>query len=147
MIRFIIYLTAVLMVVPLIGQENESPLKPRSLYQGFVVTTNGDTTYGYIMFMTVIANQFNVQIYHQQSDKKPFAKYKPKDLRCYKVGDIHYVSVPFAGKGFSRNKSFMIRLAYGPVSLYEWYYDESLMLDSQEINAATGQEQVCIRLS
>lgn len=142
MIRFVIYLEAIFMITPLMGQEEKSPLVPRSMYDGFVVTTNGDTIHGHIMFMTVIANQFNVQLYQQQSDTKPIGKYKPKDLISYAVGDQHYVTVPFSGKGFSRNKSFMIRLADGPVALYKWYYDESLMLDGEDISAATGQEQV-----
>ena len=84
-----------------IAQDIQSPLPPRTMHEGYVISSGGDN-------------------------------YKPKDLKCYRVGEIQYVTVPFSGKGFSRNKSFMIRLSKGPVSLYQWYYDESLMIDSQE---------------
>lgn len=138
---FILVITT-LFVINGITQDLESPLPPRTIQQGYVVNLEGDTAKGYIMFMTVIANQFNVSLYENKSDNKPLAKYKPKDLEGYQVGDLYYSSVPFSGEGFSRKRSFMIRLVEGPVSLYKWYYDESLMLDGQDLNEAMGREEV-----
>ena len=125
-----------------ITQDLESPLPPRTMHSGYVVNLEGDTVQGWVKFMTVIANQFNVSLYAQESDSRPQASYKPKDLMGYQVGDLYYASVPFSGEGFSRKRSFMIRLIEGPVSLYQWYYDESLMFDSQDLNEAMGREEV-----
>jgi len=41
-------------------QDLQSPLAPRTMCQGYVVNNEGDTAQGWIKFMTVIANQFNV---------------------------------------------------------------------------------------
>lgn len=61
-------------------QDLQSPLAPRTMCQGYVVNNEGDTAQGWIKFMTVIANQFNVSLYENESDDTPVGKYKPKDL-------------------------------------------------------------------
>jgi hypothetical protein len=141
--KSLLLLVMALLTVSITNAQMEQPALQRgSLHEGFVVLTNGDTIHGFIKFTTFIANQFNVHLFNQKSDPKPSAKYKPKDLKAYSMGTIRYTSVPFSGKGVSRNKSLMISLVEGPVRLYKWFYDESLMLDGQDLNEATGRENV-----
>jgi len=97
-------LVMALLTVSIVNAQMEQPAPQRgSLHEGYVVLANGDTIHGYIKFTTFIANQFNVHLFNQKSDQKPSAKYKPKDLKAYRIGDIRYASVPFTGKGVSRN--------------------------------------------
>ena len=123
------------------SQEEESPLTLRTRYPGYIINNYGDTIKGLIEFKTLIANQFNVWLYEGPTSGKPLEKFKPKDINSYKVDRLMYVSLPFSGKGFSKKNTFMIRVIDGPISLYEWYYDESLMVDDDDLYEAAGVEK------
>lgn len=141
-VQKITLLLGFLFPVILCAQQDEIMLKPRTVYPGHVIENNGDTVQGYVFFTTLIGNQTHIRFYSDPAGRELIAKYDPGDIRGYNVEGMHYASVPFSGKGYSKKKSFMICLAEGPVSLYKWYYDESAMMGGDDLNEAMGKEKV-----
>jgi hypothetical protein len=99
-----------------------------SLYPGYVVTQNGDTLHGYLLLKNLAANQDKVFFYEHAGDKKYSVKYKPKDLKAYKVGPRYYESWKFkppatASANDARTWHFILKVIDGPFSLYKWYYE------------------------
>lgn len=99
-----------------------------TLYPGYIVTRQGDTISGYLLLKNLVNNQDKVFYYHNKEDKKYTEKYKPKDLRAYKVGPRYYESFKFkppatASANDANTWHFILKLIDGPFSLYRWYYE------------------------
>jgi len=124
------------------AQETEIPLKLRTVYPGYVVTTTGDTIHGFPKFMTLISNQVSLLFYDNEQGKGSSEKFKTKDLLAYMVGGVEYERVPFTGMGLSRKQCFMIREASGHVSLYRYFFDKSTILNYDDIREARGEKKV-----
>jgi hypothetical protein len=137
-----LFITGFLIPFYLFAQIDETQIKPRTILPGYVVSLDGDTTTGYLFFTTLIGNQTHIKFYRDQEGKNPVDDFKPGTIKSYGFSDLHYASVPFSGKGYGKNKSFMIRLVEGPVSLYKWYYSESTMMSGDDLNEAMGKESV-----
>ena len=108
--------------------DTTAQVKLWSLYPGYVVTQNGDTLNGYLLLKNLAANQDKVFFYDHPEDKKYSVKYKPKDLKAYKVGPRYYESRKFkppatASANDARTYHFILKVIDGPFSLYRWYYE------------------------
>ena len=108
--------------------DTTAKVKLWSLYPGYVVLQNGDTLRGYILLKNLAANQDKAVFYRSPDDGKPTAKYRPKDLKAYKVGPRYYESRKFrppatASSNDARTWHFLLKVIDGPFSLYKWYYE------------------------
>jgi len=111
------------------GQDFKN-VKLWTLYPGYVVTKENDTIRGYLMLKNLINNQDKVFYYKDMNTPKDDAvKYKPKDLKAYKVGPRYYASFKFrpSVSTYSANDArayhFILRVIDGPFKLYRWYYE------------------------
>ena len=97
-------------------------------YPGYVITRDNDTIRGYLMLKNLVNNQDKVLFYNNQDDEKYTEKYKPKDLKAYKVGPRFYESfkfkppVTYAGND-AKTWHFVLKVIDGPFSMYKWYYE------------------------
>ena len=144
---------AILMSSILYGQtENEAinndsaHIRLWTKYPGYVVTKDNDTVKGYLMLKNLIANQDKVFFYHDKdTDKGEAVKYKPKQLKAYKVGPRYYESYKFKPPvaSYSTNDAktyhFVLKVIDGPISLYKWFYEpterseERVKIDTSDI--------------
>jgi len=131
---FLLFLM-ILMIRSATGQYSDAPvtdttarIKMWSLYPGYVVTQDGNTLHGYLLLKNLAANQDKVFFFKNPEDKKYTAKYKPKDLKAYKVGPRYYESWKFkppatASANDARTYHFLLKIIDGPFRLYRWYYE------------------------
>jgi len=108
--------------------DTTAQVKLWTLYPGYVVRQNGDTVHGYLLLKNLAANQDKVFFFEHPEDKKYSVKYKPKDLKAYKVGPRYYESWKFrppatASANDARTYHFLLKIIDGPFSLYRWYYE------------------------
>ncbi len=101
-----------------------------TLYPGYIVTRENDTIRGYLMLKNLVNNQDKVYFYKSpDQDKKEAVKYKPKDLKAYKVGPRVYESFKFrpSASTYAGNDArawhFILKAIDGPFTLYRWYYE------------------------
>ena len=91
---------------------------------GYVVTVEGDTIQGLLKMYRYSAKPSSVAIFMDEAGKK--TKYKPKDLKAYKVGTHHYVSQsyyrPVTGNTLN---AFMKVEIEGPLTLYTYFFVQS----------------------
>ena len=111
-----------------------------SLYPGYVITKKDDTIKGYLMLKNVISNQDKVWFYKtKDTPKKNAVKYKPKDIKAYRVGPRFYEShkfwpnIPTYVTNNARGYHFILRVIDGKIKLYKWYY-ESTVRSKQRAN-------------
>ena len=62
--------------------------------------------------------------YKDPDDREGRIKYKPKEIRAYKVGPRYYESIDHPFTNSIRSDNFLLRKVDGPVKYYVWYYDE-----------------------
>ncbi len=110
--------------------HDTTKVKLFSLYPGYVVTRKGDTLKGYVLLKNLIANQDKVIFYPtQEKNKEQAQKFKPKEVKAYKVGPRYYESYKFRPgvSSYATNDAkayhFVLKVIDGPVSLYKWYYE------------------------
>ncbi len=96
-------------------------------YPGYVIQLNGDTLIGFIKADNRCAtagigssNQNMVEFYLNETDKKPTSKYKPDDIKGYKVADKLYESIAYSG-GLLKKANFNVVVEDGAIRQYEWY--------------------------
>ena len=137
--RFVLAFILVTAAHPASCQQKER-VQLWTLYPGYVVTKDNDTIKGYLMLKNLINNQDKVFFYKSKSDKKEDAvKYKPKDIKAYKVGPRYYESFKFkpSVSTYSANDAktyhFVLRVLDGPLSLYRWYY-ETIEKSKERVN-------------
>ncbi len=96
-------------------------------YPGYIITLEGDTVKGFLKAETRCSiggigasNQNTAEFYINESDKKPAAKYKPTDIKGYKIADKIYESIAYSG-GLLKKPNFNLVIEDGAIRLYEWY--------------------------
>lgn len=96
-------------------------------YPGYIISLDGDTTKGFIKAGSRCAagglgwsNQNRAEFYLKESDKKPVDKYKPAELKGYKVADKEYESIAYSG-GLLKKPNFNLIVKDGAIRMYEWY--------------------------
>lgn len=97
------------------------------MYPGYVITLEGDTVQGFIKADQRCSigglgssNQNTCAFYLNESDKKPAQKYKPTDIKGYKIADKVYESIKYSG-GLLKAANFNLVVTDGAIRIYEWY--------------------------
>lgn len=97
------------------------------MYPGYIIKLEGDTVQGFIKADNRCStagvgssNQNTAAFYLKESDKKPFAKYKPDEIKGYKIADKVYQSINFSG-GLMKKANFNLVVTDGAIRMYEWY--------------------------
>lgn len=96
-------------------------------YPGYIIKQDGDTIQGYLKAQQRCSingignsNQNMALFYLSEADKKPTAKYKPKDIKGYKIADKVYEAINYSG-GLFKKPNFNVVVTEGAIRLYEWY--------------------------
>lgn len=113
----------ILLSINLYAQQDEEKVRLWTIYPGFVITHENDTLYGFIKLNNLIDNQRKALFYTGPDDEKYAVKYKPKDIRAYKVGPRYYESFKFWPETEARGVHFFLKMIDGPISYYKWYYE------------------------
>lgn len=97
------------------------------MYPGYIIKLEGDTIHGFIKADSRCSingigssNQNTAAFYLNESDKKPAAKYKPDEIKGYKIADKVYESINYSG-GLLKKPNFNLVVEDGTIRLYEWY--------------------------
>ena len=90
--------------------------------KGYVVTIKGDTLTGLLKKFNFSAKPSTVAVF--MDDKGEKTKYRPSQLKAYKVGTDTYQTKTYRrpGTGVTPIVVFMKVVAEGPVSLYAYFY-------------------------
>lgn len=107
----------------LMAQEDQEEVKLWTIYPGYVITHKNDTIRGYIKLNNFVNNQKKAFFYNHPDDEKCAEKYKPKDIKAYKVGPRYYESFKFWPETEARGLHFFLKVIDGPISVYKWYYE------------------------
>ena len=98
-----------------------------NIYPGYVIKLDGDTIQGFIRANNRCSggglgssNQNLAQFFTSKTDKKPAAKYKPGEIKGYKVADKVYESINYSG-GLFKKPNFNLVVEEGAIRIYEWY--------------------------
>lgn len=134
--KIALLLSSVLSLMFVTAQESEptsvadwSPkmYQVNKMYPGYVITSDNDTVRGFIKAGLRCStggmgssNQNTCEFYKNENDKKPIAKYKPNDIKGYKIADKVYESIAYSG-GLLKKPNFNLVVAEGKIRLYEWY--------------------------
>lgn len=91
--------------------------------------------HGYLLLKNKIANQGSVFFFDSPDAKEPSARYKPRDIKAYKVADRNYESMKYSPEYTMMKYSFLLRIIDGPISFYKSYYDdkERIKIDENDI--------------
>lgn len=97
------------------------------LYPGYIIKLEGDTVRGFIKSRSRCSltgmgssNQNTAEFYLYESDRKPVDKFKPSEIKGYKIADKEYQSIKYSG-GLFNKPNFNIIVKDGPIRIYEWY--------------------------
>lgn len=125
------------------AQFPDDSLKQATLYPGYIVTNQQDTIKGYLYLSNIAANQYRAFYFKSPDDPESKVKYKPKDLKAYKVGSRLYESFEFNATNAMHKRNFFLKVIDGPISLYRWYYEpesrssKRLMIDEEDLLNST----------
>lgn len=96
-------------------------------YPGYIIKLDGDTIQGFLKADSRCSiggmgssNQNTAEFYLHESDKKPVGKYKPDEIKGYKIADKIYESINYSG-GLFKKPNFNLVVEDGAIRLYEWY--------------------------
>lgn len=106
------------------AQELQTEPERGSVHPGYIITLEGDTIKGYLLNINLWMNQHMTFLYKDPNDAQGRIKYKPKEIKAYKVGNRFYESMDYTFSFSTHNHNFILRKTEGPVSLYVWYYDK-----------------------
>jgi len=121
------FLTGLLLIVfnlRILAQEMQTEPARGSVLPGYIITLKGDTIRGYLLNINLWMNQHMTFLYKNPDDPKGRVKYKPKEIKAYKVGNRFYESMDYTFSYSVHNNNFILQKVEGPISLYVWYYDE-----------------------
>jgi hypothetical protein len=123
--KVLLFLIAMGSVMCLPAQETADTAKVKlwTVYPGYVITRSGDTIHGFIKLNNLVDNQRKALFYQNKNDEKYTEKYKPKEIKAYRVGPRFYESFKFWPQGEDRGYHFFLKVIAGPISLYKWYYE------------------------
>lgn len=106
-----------------LAQNDSVGVKLWTKYPGWVLTSGSDTIYGYLMLKNLVNNQVKALYFTNAADEKPAKKYKPKDIKAYKVGPRYYESIKCWPANEANTWHFLLKILDGPISIYRWYYE------------------------
>lgn len=106
------------------AQEPADTVKLWTRYPGYVIKHEGDTIHGILLLKNKIANQGKVFFFDSEEADEPSEKYKPKDIKAYKVANRFYETKKYTPENTAMKYSFLLKVIDGPISLYEAYYDD-----------------------
>ncbi len=116
------------------------------LYKGYVIDLRGDTLHGFLqagMRCPVegigASNQTVANFYQTETDKKPIAKYKPEDIKGYRIADKEYESINYSG-GLFKKPNFNLVVEEGAIRIYEWYATVENYLSLKKQNNETWEQ-------
>jgi hypothetical protein len=75
------------------------------------------------MLKNLVNNQGKALFYLNLTDEKPSKKFKPKDIKAYKVGPRYYESIKCWPANEANTRHFLLKTLDGPISIYRWYYE------------------------
>ncbi|GAP42640.1 hypothetical protein TBC1_11772 [Lentimicrobium saccharophilum] len=116
-------LFTILICTNLPAQQKGDTVRLWTIYPGYVITLENDTIHGFIKLNNYIDNQRKALFYNNPDDEEYAVRYKPKDIKAYKVGPRYYESFKFWPETAARGVHFFLRLIEGPVTYYKWYYE------------------------
>ena len=125
---------ALVFAIPAFSQNHTSRIdwspeiyKQGNIYPGYIVKLDGDTIQGFIKADSRCSingigssNQNLALFYTSRTDKKPAAKYKPADIKGYKIADKVYESINYS-EGLFKKPNFNLVVEEGKIRIYEWY--------------------------
>jgi len=103
---------------------SEKVYKIGKIYPGYYVDNTGDTVQGYFYHGDKIDNQNNCHYYLNETDKKPTKKFKPADLKGYKVGDKTYRTINYSGGLFAKPLRFNLVVNDGAITEFIFYSED-----------------------
>jgi hypothetical protein len=123
--KSLILLCLIIACMPAISkaQNDTLPLERGTTYPGYIITSEGDTTQGWLLNINLWLNQHMTFYYNDSANREGRVKYKAKELSGYKVGNRVYESLKFKGLYSNYSVNFFMRVITGPINYYEWYYD------------------------
>ncbi|MBP7508002.1 MAG: hypothetical protein KA807_09280 [Prolixibacteraceae bacterium] len=128
---------AIMLMLPsvLFSQGNNEPIKLWTIYPGYIITKSNDTIQGYLMLKNKISNQGKVFFFDSPNAEKPSAKYKPKDIKGYKVADRVYETMKYSPEYTTMKYSFLLKTVDGKVKFFKSYFDdkERIKIDEDDI--------------
>lgn len=101
-------------------------------YPGYIITNEGDTVRGILLLKNKISNQGKVFFFDNEKAEEPSAKYKPREIRAYKVADRFYEIVKYSPEYTTMRYCFLLRIIDGPIKLYHAYYDDKKRIEINE---------------
>lgn len=121
---FLVFVIVLTGVKKAYNQDTLTEIKMWTIYPGYVITHTDDTIFGYIKLNNLADNQDKALFYKNDDDEKYSEKYRPKDIKAYKVGPRFYESFKFWPAGGAANTyHFFLRVIDGPIKYYVWYYE------------------------
>lgn len=98
--------------------------KFNKIYPGYYVTNEGDTIEGYFKHGDKVDNQNNCHYYKNETDSKPTSKFKPADIKGYKVADKTYRTMNYSGGLFSKPLRFVLLVTDGAIAEFIFYSED-----------------------
>ncbi len=107
------------------GAQDTLPEPKRGeVLPGCIITLNGDTVHGYLLNINLWMNQHMTFLYKTPDDAAGRVKYKPKEIKAYRVGNRYYESMKYSFVYSMFPHNFILRKVDGPIKHYVWYYNE-----------------------
>lgn len=121
--------------VTLLVEPTDDPVKLWTRYPGYVITKSNDTIQGFLLLKNKISNQGKIFFFDSPDVKEPSAKYKPKDIKAYKVANRFYESVKYSPEYTTMRYCFLLRTVDGKVKFYKSYFDDKqrIKIDENDI--------------
>jgi hypothetical protein len=134
-LNFILHAQPIEPDVTLLVEPTEAPVKLWTRYPGYIITKSNDTINGYLLLKNKISNQGKVFFFDSPDAKEPSAKYKPKDIKAYKVANRFYESVKYSPEYTTMRYCFLLRTVNGKVKFYKSYFDDKqrIKIDENDI--------------
>ena len=114
------------------AQEPADTIKLWTKYPGYVITHDDDTIHGILLLKNKISNQGKVFFFNSMEAEEPSEKYKPRDIKAYKVANRFYETKKYTPDNTAMKYCFLLKIIDGPISLYKVYYDDKERLKINE---------------
>jgi len=104
---------------------DEPKYEPMKLYEGYIITNEGDTIHGFLKAQypnDLLSSNQNSCHFYKTKDQKKSTKYKPKEIKGYTLAGKHYVSMNYTGGTATKLKNFVLLVKKGGISEYVYYY-------------------------
>ncbi len=121
----------VLLIFSFSKSSSTTELKLGNKYPGYVETNSGEKIEGYIWCGDMADNQKSCHFYANETDRKPVKKYKPDELKSYKISDVLYRTINYSGGLMNKPLRFLKVSIDGELTMFT-FYDESSVPYGQE---------------